>query len=237
MDAGVEAYRQVSRRQERDALILAHVGLVRHVLARTLVNLPQRIDRENLESAGMLGLVEAAGQFDPNRGVSFATYAVPRIHGAIVDELRRNCPLPQSMLQKWNRIQEAYRTLALNATTESLAAASELTVAEVEECLDAMRLTQPDTWYDDLAEQAPERSVSETVDASLQKEEQIRMVADLIEKLPKQMRIVVTLYYRDGLRLKEIGEALQLSESRVSRILARAELELREGANRKALWR
>lgn len=234
MEAPVETYRQIARRTERDALILAHLGLVRHVLGRTLPNLPQRVDRENLESAGMLGLVEAAGQFDPSRGVAFATFAVARIRGAILDELRRNCPLPQSMLQKWSRLQEAYQLLSDEATTEALAAKSGLTVAEVEECLDAIRLTQMETWYEELVERVPDRTANTEVERSLSYDEQVRIVADLIERLPTQMRIVVTLYYRDGLRLKEIGETLQLSESRISRILAQAELIMRERVERGA---
>jgi RNA polymerase sigma factor for flagellar operon FliA len=232
MDAAVETYRQVSRRSERDARILANVGLVRHVLGRILPNLPQRVDRENLEAAGMLGLVEAAGQYDPNRGVPFATFAVVRIRGAILDELRRNCPLPQSMLQKWTRIQEAYQRLSLDVSLETLAAEAALTVAEVEECLEAIRLTQPDSWFEELTDQVPDRTEPEMRERELTRDEQVQLLAQLIEQLPTQMRMVVTLYYRDGLRLKEIGEVLHLSESRISRILTQAELLMRERVRR-----
>jgi RNA polymerase sigma factor for flagellar operon FliA len=191
-----------------------------------------RVDRENLEAAGMLGLVEAASQFDPARGVPFAVFAAARIRGAILDELRRNCPLPQSMLQKWTRIQEAYQRLTLEASVETLAAEAALSVAEVEECLEAIRLTHPDAWYDELAEQVPDRTEPDLPDRELTRQEQLQCLAQLIEQLPTQMRMVVTLYYRDGLRLKEIGEVLHLSESRISRILTQAELLMRERVRR-----
>ena len=197
-----------------------------------LTRLPQRIDRENLESAGVVGLVEAAGAFDPQRGVPFKTFAYPRIRGAILDELRRNCPLPQQMLEKWSRLRAVYADVAGEATPEELAERSGLTVTEVAECLQAVQLTRPDAWYDELTEQLPTRGDPAT-DSELERQEQVRVLADLIAALPDQQRLVVTLYYQRGLRLREIGEVLDLSESRISRILSRAELALREAARRR----
>jgi RNA polymerase sigma factor FliA len=101
MEAIARAYRQVADRNSRDQLIVDHLDFVRHVLGRIVAGLPKGIDFENLEAAGVLGLVEAAGQYDPAREVPFKTYAFPRVRGAIFDELRRNCPLPQQMLQRW----------------------------------------------------------------------------------------------------------------------------------------
>ncbi|MEZ6064761.1 MAG: sigma-70 family RNA polymerase sigma factor [Planctomycetaceae bacterium] len=227
MEAARKTYRDVQRQTQRDTLILEHLPLVRHILGRLLVTLPEHVDRENLESAGVCGLVEAANQYDAERSVAFSTFAYQRVRGAILDELRRNCPLPQQMLERWSRIRNAYASLTENATVEQLASHSGLTIEEVEECLRAVQLTRPDHWHDELGDQIPcEREHSPQ--AALQREDQLRVLADAIERLPEQSRLVVTLYHRDGLRLKEIGTALSLSESRISRILSRAELQLRE---------
>lgn len=231
-EAARETYQRIRRQSLRDELILAHLEFVRHILGRMLTHLPQRIDKENLESAGVVGLVEAAGSFDPARCVPFKTFAYPRIRGAILDELRRNCPLPQQMLEKWSKVRAAYAELGDEASPEDVAAQAGLTVTELAGCLQAMQLTRPDAWYDELTEQLPDRS-SDGATAGLDREEQVRVLADLIESLPEQQRLVITLYYQRGLRLREIGEVLNLSESRISRILSRAEWELREAVRRR----
>lgn len=233
MEAAIRTYQNLRLKTERDAIILEHLPFVRQVLGRMMVRLPDSTDRENLESAGICGLVEAAGQYDANRGVSFTTFAFPRIRGAILDELRRNCPLPQHMLERWSRIRDAYTKLQGNASPESLAVSADLSVEEVEECLQAIQLTRPDSWFDDLADRVADDREGTSPERFLDAEEQSGVLADVIESLPRTMRIAVTLYYREELRLKEIGEVLGLSESRVSRILSRAQLLLRERMEQK----
>src|SRR5438132_1518967 len=100
------------------------------------------MDVENLEAAGTLGLVEAANHFDPDRGVQFKTYAYTRIRGAVLDELRRNCPLPQPMLQRAAKVRQAYEELQQPVTLEALATATQLSADEVADCLAALRLTR-----------------------------------------------------------------------------------------------
>lgn len=226
--AGAQAYRNVSRQTLRDKLIVEHLGFVRHVLGRVACDLPEHIDRENLESAGVLGLVEAAGQYDPDRGVAFTTFAYPRIRGAIVDELRRNCPVPQQILQHWARIRQASAQLPLPVTTEALSSATGLTVDEVETCLSAMRLTRIESWEDpETGNAEPESPAAPQEDTVRDQMEQQQLLADAIEALPKQMRLVIILYYNEQLRMKEIGAVLGLSESRISRIISAAEHRLR----------
>ena len=89
----IQKYQRVATQSKRDDLILSHLPLVKHVIGRLVGELPPGVDVENLESAGVLGLVEAAGKFDPTRNAQFKTYAYLRIRGAIYDELRRNSPL------------------------------------------------------------------------------------------------------------------------------------------------
>lgn len=233
MEAALSTYQRVQRQTQRDELVLDHLDFVRHILGRLLIRLPDRVDSENLESAGVVGLIEAAGQYDPARGVPFRTYAYPRIRGAILDELRRNCPLPQQMLERWGVIRDAYAQLTHDATPENLAELSGLSISDVTDCLQAMQLTRPDSWLDELTDEVPDRNDSLSVEDQIDREDHIRILADLIEALPEQMRLVVTLYYSEGLRLREIGEVLELSESRVSRILSEAELQLRSAAHRR----
>lgn len=230
MEAVAQAYRQAANRHSRDQLIVDHLEFVRHLLGRTIAGLPAGVDIENLEAAGVLGLVEAAGQFDPSRGVPFKTYAYSRIRGAILDELRRNCPLPQHMLQKWTRIRQASSAMTTPVTSEALARSTELTVDEVEECLDAIRLTRPEEWREDLASPSVIRRIDPA--EGLEREEDRDALADAIERLPRQDRLVVSMYYLDDMRLKEIGAVLGLSESRVSRILSQATFRLREYVSR-----
>ncbi|MCA9066213.1 MAG: sigma-70 family RNA polymerase sigma factor [Planctomycetaceae bacterium] len=227
MESAVRAYNQVCRMDLRDQLILEHLPYVRHILGRMISGLPDHVDDDNLESAGILGLVEAAGQYDPTRGVAFTTFAYRRIRGAILDELRRNCPLPQNMLQTWAVLREHSLNMTPPLTAEKLAAASGLPINEVEDCLAAMRLTRPESWASELSTIPCHRTEESEAEAATERTEEIRLLADAIEALPEKMRLAITLYHREGLRMKEVGEVLGLSESRVSRLLASAELRLR----------
>lgn len=228
MEAGLHTYRQISARDERDRLILEHLEDVRHILGRLAARLPGDVDRQNLESAGVLGLVEAAGQFDPTRGVEFGAFARMRIRGAILDEMRRNCPLPQRMLKRLAKVKQAYLRLDPPASTQAVAHITGLSATEVEECLEAASLTRAEPWNDDLTSELAARSSEDRPADAIEFNEAKARVADAIEQLPERERLVVTLYYLEDLRLKEIGTLLGLSESRISRLLTRAENRLRQ---------
>lgn len=226
MDSAVKAYQHVTKKEFRDKLVVDHLEYVRHVLGRTARGLPSFVDVENLEAAGILGLVEAATVFDPHAGVEFRTFAHHRIRGAILDELRRNCPLPQHILQQWAVLREACEQLGMRASPAALADACSLSEEQVEETLTAVRMTQPQAWSDELSVEA-RRSDADALEERLQAEDQKRRLAEAIQKLPDRLRVILSLYYIEDLRLAEIGEVLNLSESRVSRLLARAQLQLK----------
>ena len=230
MEAIARAYRHVATRNSRDQLIVDHLAFVQHVLGRIVAGLPRGIDNENLEAAGILGLVEAAGQFDASRGVSFKTFSFPRIRGAILDELRRNCPLPQQMLQRWALIRRAAGATPL-PDAETLAVRTGLSVEEIEECLEAIRLTRPESWREELSTEGVYRRIDPG--EGLERADQVGLLTDAIEQLPRTDRLVVSMYHLDDMRLKEIGEVLGLSESRVSRLHSRAEQRLRDSLRRK----
>lgn len=223
---GLEEYERTANQATRDELILAHLWLVRHISGKLAAQLPPEVDAENLESAGMLGLVEAAERFDSTRGVDFKAFAALRIRGAIIDELRRNCPLPQEMLAKVQILMRAQKTLTQPITVEKLMKATGFTEDEVLDCLAAIPLTQVrsldqvgDGWF---------QAKNESPDWRLQLEDQTRLLANAIMSLSERERLVVTLYYKEDLRLKEIGQLLSLSESRVCRLLSAAQLQMRE---------
>jgi RNA polymerase sigma factor FliA len=223
----VQKYQRVAEKSRRDELILSHLPLVKHVIGRILGELPPGVDVENLESAGVLGLVEAAGKFDPTRNAQFKTFAYLRIRGAIYDELRRNSPLPQHMLERVAAIRKALRTLPAPATVEMLADATGLTPDEVADTLAADRFVKMVSWEQTAQPGglAPAASAPPP-ETELERWEAVQHLTDAIEQLPEKERLAVTLYYREELRLREIGEILNLSVSRVSRLITKAMFEL-----------
>lgn len=227
MSSAHEIYRHESQNQRKDQLILEHLDYVRQLLGKLIVELPDHIDRENLESAGVLGLVEAAGQFDPTRGVQFRTFAYARIRGAILDELRRNSPIPQRIMSHISAIRKTCESMQPPFDLEVVAERTSLTIDEVEVAVEAMRLSRVQTWGDNISlyGSIPDRS-NTSPSSSVNEQELKESCAKAIVQLPEKERIVIILYYLEDLRLKEIGEVLNLSESRVSRILSKAEFRL-----------
>ena len=227
MNAAVKKFQNLVRKARRDQLVIDHLDLVRYTLGRMALDLPLGADRENLEAAGALGLVEAAGNYDESRGVPFRPYAHARIRGAILDELRRNCPLPQHMLQRWALIREAYARLDSPVRLEDLSRITGLSELEVRECLLAMRMAHPDSGdFDQMADTVDRRHACPT--QRMAEQDHARLLAEAIGRLPERHRLVLTMYYTDDLRLREIGEVLGLSEGRVCRILQEAEVRARE---------
>ncbi|MBX9583984.1 MAG: sigma-70 family RNA polymerase sigma factor [Gemmataceae bacterium] len=229
MSDGIQAYQKQADLQRRDELILSHLPLVKHVIGRLVGGLPPGVDVENLESAGVLGLVEAAGKFDPSRNAQFKTFAYLRVRGAILDELRRNSPLPQHMLERVALIRKAQRDLPHPVTVEALAGATGLTPDEVADALAAERFGRTVSW-----EQSAEpngwgpATTADAPDAAAERWEAVQQLAGAIESLPPKERLAVTLYYREELRLKEIAEVMKLSPSRISRLITKATFELGE---------
>jgi RNA polymerase sigma factor for flagellar operon FliA len=222
-------YDELAAQQRRDELIVAHLSLVRHLVGKIVVHLPPGVDLENLESAGVLGLVEAASTFDPDRA-QFKTHAYTRIRGAILDELRRNCPLPQHVLTRVAKVREAYNRLPAPVAIDDLVAATGLSTEEVTDSLAAIRMTRM------ISLDASGKGMigtrldhpQPTPDAQMEQMEEAALLHEAIATLPQRERLAVTLYYLEDLRLKEIAKVLDLSESRVSRILNAALFTLGE---------
>ncbi len=226
----ISAYETEAKKQARDALILDHLIYVKRVMRRFSGTLPISVDRENLESAGVVGLIEAADRFDPEKyDIPFEVYAYRRIYGAMIDELRKNSPLSQSMLKQITKLNGVYEKLEPPVAIEDLATAANMTVKQVEECLEAIRLTNPKSW-DDLfcSVHSSWANVYETPDSRHDKKEVKEIVAAMIERLPDRQRAVLSMYYHEELKMAEIGEVIGVSEGRISRILSAATFRLKE---------
>jgi RNA polymerase sigma factor for flagellar operon FliA len=228
-EAAAQLYHRQHQQQRQEELIVQHLPLVKHVLGRLLSALPPHVDIENLESAGVLGLVEAAAKFDPSRNAQFKTFAYIRIRGAIVDELRRNSPLPQQVLNRMALVRRAYRSLPAPVTVAALAQATGLSEDEVADTLAAERFSKITSWEQTCASGGAEPTAPTPAPAEqLEQEELLEHLSAAIADLPAKERLVVTLYYRDDLRLREISAVMGLSVSRISRLLSKALFELGE---------
>lgn len=224
-----DAYRKVSREQSRERLILENVTFVRKILSTMTVGLPAHVDRDGLESAGVVGLVEAANSYDPTREVPFKTYAYTRIRGAILDELRKTSMVSQQTLQQISVIRSAYETLPPPVTPEMLAEHTGLTLEQVTASLEAMRFLTPQNWNDLYCTlHSSWRDSQDQPEKHLEVEESKQILARSIEQLPEKERLVLSMYFADDLNLAEIGAVLDISESYASRLLASAKFRLKE---------
>ena len=220
-------YQLANDRVRQEELILEHLDFAKRIHGSVVVNLPDHIDEENLSSAGIVGLIEAARTYDPGREVSFKTYAYPRIRGAIVDELRRCSPLSQRLLSRISQIRALTRSTPEPMTPERIAEQIGMSIEEVEECLVAMQLTNTRS-LEATGEFSDAHSKFDDPGAQLERKEQLTKLAEYIQQLPERERLVLTMYHKEEMFLKEIGQVLGISESRVSRILSKAQFRLKE---------
>ena len=237
-----EEFKTTGSPEAREALILAYVPLVKYVAGRVSVGLPSNVDFDDLVSYGVFGLVDAVEKFDPDRGVKFETYAVARIRGAVIDGLRSIDWVPRSVRKKSKELEQTIGALEAKlgrpATDQEIAEALNITVEEYYELLSEVKgvslASLDEVWSGDPEEdgkipfgQMIENTRSEDPTARVEDVEVKRVLAEAIDHLPERERLVVALYYYEGLTLKEIGEVLNVSESRISQIHTKAILRLR----------
>jgi RNA polymerase sigma factor for flagellar operon FliA len=221
-------------------LVERYIPLVKHVVGRLAMTLPPHVDGEDLYSAGLTGLLSAVRQYNPNAGTSFETYARLRIRGAVVDELRRMDWVPRSVHSKARKVQGVMHQIEQKkgrvATDEEVAKVLKISVAEYRQWLDEIR---PATFvcldaafnndyddtvsqYESLADVRQEDPLSGTF-----RREVSRLIAERLEQLPEMQRKVLALYYFEDMRLREIAEAFNLTESRICQIHAQAILNIK----------
>ncbi|MBX6377349.1 MAG: FliA/WhiG family RNA polymerase sigma factor [Clostridia bacterium] len=235
-------YRETRRREDRDALVLAYAGLVKVVAGRLAIGLPAHVDAAELFGYGVFGLLEAIERFDPERGVKFETFAVPRIRGAMLDGLRSMDWVPTSLRQRGRQIEEAFWRLETELgrppDEAEVAVALGLSAREVRHVIREMARSQvlslDELWplaEGDDGEFALRELVQDTGAedpfAAATLSELRRALAEAIDRLPARERLIVSLYYFEGLTAKEIAGILRLSISRISQLHSRALARLR----------
>ncbi|MGQ9659009.1 MAG: RNA polymerase sigma factor FliA [Thermochromatium sp.] len=220
---------------EAARLVSDHVDLVRRIAHHLAARLPASVQIEDLIQSGMVGLIEAARQFQPGQGATFATYAGIRVRGAMIDELRRADWTPRSVHRNSRRIAEAIRQVEARegraATDREIAEVLDVTLDEYHGMLLDTASCQILDLEDLFGEEAdtdrllPDTSATPT--EQVEREQFAAALAEALASLPERERLVLALYYDEELNLREIGAVLDVTESRVSQIRSQALHRLR----------
>jgi RNA polymerase sigma factor for flagellar operon FliA len=239
LEATWERFKHGGAQRERDELIVYYAPLVKYVASRIAAGLPQTVDQADLVSYGMFGLIDAITKFDPERGFKFETYAISRIKGAVLDELRAIDWVPRSVRSKAKSVERAMAklesTLHRAPTDDEIASELGMTMTQLNAiykqisslgmvALDEMLSfngSESLTFGDTLADRG-EGPVS-----TYERVEMRQLLAEAINKMTEREKIVLTLYYYESLTLAEIGNVLGVTESRVCQIHTKAVLQLR----------
>ncbi len=230
MASQVSLYEQVDNRHE--GLIMAHMPMVRRVAVHLKARIPPFMELDELVQVGMVGLIEAARSFDPTKGHEFEHYALSRVRGAILDEVRRQSFLPRSAVAFNKTENEAIHALGAElGRSPTQAELAEFMGKDLEEF--HRERGQAKRFETFSMEVVNDEVMSMPADMNQQPEvmveeaEFMEAVVQAIEGLPERERLVMSLYYVEELNLKEIGEVLSVSESRVSQILSSVVKKLR----------
>jgi len=234
-------YRRTQEKALRDRLIVNYAPLVKYVAGRLGSGLPAHVEEADLVSYGLLGLMSAIDRYDPERDIKFETYAIARIRGSIIDELRTLDWVPRSVRSRAREIERAIRDLesklARAPTDEEIAGKVGITTRELEDSLIDISRTSiaalDELWS--TSSEGDQVSLLDTLEdpesikpaEALDETEMREALAEAIDRLPEREKLVVTLYYYEELTLREIGEVLGVTESRVSQLHTKAILRLR----------
>jgi len=237
-----EEYKASGTQEVRERLILHYAPLVKFVAGRLAAGLPQTVDQADLTSYGMFGLIDALDKFDLARAVKFETYAIPRIKGAIIDELRALDWVPRSVRFKARELDKAYQTLEAklgrSPSDEEVSEHLGIGVDELHDVVSQISFVSV-LALDDVVAGGEDRGESRTLldtladaanadpTAELEGQEMRGLLSHSINALAEREKVVVTLYYFEGLTLAEIGEILGVTESRICQIHTKAVGNLR----------
>ena len=224
------------KQRQKEVALSKYAPLVKYVVDRLALHLPKSVERDDLISAAVIGLFDALEKYDASKGTKFETYAIWRIRGAILDELRSLDWASRSIRRKARNVEEVARDLGQKlgraATEEEVADALNLSPVELSRLLDEVHgtallslsrsvSTDDDQDFIQLEDIVDDPTHKDALDV-LETEEAREVLLETVDGLPEQQRLVVALYYYEEMTLKEIGEALHISESRVSQIHTRA---------------
>ncbi len=236
-----ERFKETNDSDTRDQLLNQYLQLVKNVAGRMAAGFPKSVELNDLINTGVIGLIEAFNNFDPSRGVKFETFAVPRIRGAILDELRALDWVPRSTRAKARNIDRALmkleNELGRGPSEKELAKRMEISISDLFSAKKDVSVTSLLSLDELICREDDNRQVprietienTTTVDVlrDMEKVELRTYLLQAISSLTEQERLVVSLYYYEELTLKEIGDIMLISESRVSQIHTRAVIRLR----------
>jgi RNA polymerase sigma factor for flagellar operon FliA len=225
----------------RQKLVENYARIVKYVAGRMAIGLPHYVDFHDLVSAGLLGLIQAIDNFDYTRGIKFETYAIPRIRGAILDELRSQDWFPRSLRRKAKQLEEVYATLEARlgrpATDREVAESLQISMSELDGMLGEVAVASIMSLDADASSDDSEQSTSlgeyladpkaEDMEKIIAAQEMRDLIARRMAELPEKEQLVLVLYYYEELTLKEIGEILDVTESRVCQIHTKAIMRLK----------
>ncbi|MBP5587474.1 MAG: RNA polymerase sigma factor WhiG [Treponema sp.] len=234
-------YKKTKSPQLRDKFIRQYMPLVKYVAGKLAVGMPGSVEFDDLVGFGQFGLLDAIEKFDPAKNVKFKTYAVTRIRGAIFDELRQLDWVPRSVRQKSREIEDTIVDLEskLGRTATDAEIAQQMGVSEAEYQQTVMKvsgtsvLSLNDVWYS--GNDNDHMSIGDSIespsslnpDVIVEREEIRKIIVEAINELPEKEKMVIVLYYHEDLTFKEIGQVLDVSESRISQLHTKANLRLR----------
>jgi RNA polymerase sigma factor for flagellar operon FliA len=231
-----EEFKESGSKGARERLILHYAPLVKYVAGRLGAGLPQSVEQADLISNGMFGLMDALEKYDPGREVKFETYAIPRIRGAIIDELRAMDWVPRSIRSKAREVDKAQSQLesklGRDPTDMEVADRLGIDMVELHEMLTQISLVSVMALEESIGgdERGEQRSLIDTLadvaggdpSTGLEGQEMRVMLSSAINTLTEREKVVITLYYFEGLTLAEIGDILGVTESRVCQIHTKA---------------
>ena len=236
-----EEFKKTNSPSIREKFIRQYMPLVKYVAGKVAVGMPSNVEFDDLVGYGQFGLLDAINKYDTSKNVKFKTYAVTRIRGAIFDELRQIDWVPRSVRQKSREIEDAIASLEsrLGRTASNAEIAESLNMTEEDYNRTVMKvsgtsiLSLNDVWY--AGDDNDNMSIGNNIEAPsslnpdimAEREAVKKVIAEAINELPEKEKMVIVLYYHEDLTFKEIGEVLEVSESRISQLHTKANLRLR----------
>lgn len=235
-----EQYKFIGEESARERLILQYSPLVKYVAGRVSVGLPATIEQADLVSYGMFGLIDALEKFDLEKGVKFETYAIARIKGAIIDELRSIDWIPRSVRSKARDVEKALTALEARLrrtpTEQELAGELHISIKDLRQTLTQVSLVSLVALDESFSGEDSERqALVDTLqdpkaadpEASYEDVEQRALLAEALNRMSEREKTVIVLYYYEGMTLAQIGTVLGVTESRVCQLHTKAVLGLR----------
>jgi RNA polymerase sigma factor FliA len=228
----------------KEQIVIKYIPLVKYIASRVIVGKSRHTEYEDLVSYGMIGLMDAINKFDESKGMKFSSYASIRIKGNMIDELRKNSPISKGAMDKLNKYNEATESLQKKLLREptDMEIAKELMMSleelsEIENYINYISIVSLEDLIFSEDDDMPlmgtiEDENSPSPEKTLEEKEELEYLAKALDNLNEKDKTVLSLYYYEGLNLKEIGKVLQVSESRICQLHGRAIMHLRKELNR-----